>query len=629
MTKKSFFKICIFSFLAVLGLNIDLSIVTSLDNFLIEGVTLDFYQARNELLHESILSSVILFSGFSGNNVLWVGIFIAFCFLFYYATGINERRIKKYSIVMATVLASLYVIGFSINNYYSLTTVIGGRTALVKSIVAITGISLIFYALLLILFNAIQKTEINKGERIWLLECDRKAFWMRLFIIGLCWLPYLIVYFPGIVSVDTFNQISQALNESTLTNHHPLFMTGLFGLFIRFGLLFNSANTGVMLYSLMQMFICAVSFSYVIHVLAKKNINVYIRLFTFIFFALHPINAFYAMTMYKDTLFAIAFMLLTLGTIQLISSPEEFLGVKRNLFIYSALCTLLFLTRNNGLYIVLILLPILVLVLKGYRKKLSVITAMVITVFISMKFISGLVGAQSGSIGEALSVPLQQITRTVINHGENIKYEDRKLIEKILPYDRLPQLYDPVFADPVKESGIFNEVVFRNNIGAYISLWFRWLIKYPETYIEAFLCQTHGYWYPDIENAIVMRSVDPNEYGVHQVKIVPSIVEQAFSGIFVIRVFPVISMLLSIGFVVWIVFILAIILMLKREKYLLISFLPAILLWLSCLASPVSGMFRYVYGLFLILPLLISVTLQASCWQRQFIGDTDSTISID
>jgi len=615
MSKNKFLKITIFSFLAILSLNLDLSVVTSFDHLLIEGVTLEFYQDRNNVIHESILATVILFSSFSGNSVLWLGIFLALWGLFFYALSDKDNRVKKYSALTAVIFSLMYVIGFSINRYYGLDAVLGSKTAFIKSCIAFIGISLFFYAIFLIFYDKVSKVCLDSGREVFLLEAGKKQFFIRLIVILCCWMPYLIIYLPGIVNVDTHFQISQAIGESPLSSHHPIFLTGVFGMFYKFGLLFGIPNLGILLFSIFQMLICALAFTYVIHVMAKQGINVYIRIFTFAFFALHPMNAFYAITMYKDTLFGIVFMLLVLKTIQMVIMPDEFFMFNINVYVYSALCGALYLIRNNGLYIVIILLPALFLVLKNYRKKVLIVVGIFAAILITMGVISSVLNVKSGSIGEALSIPLQQIARVVTVHGDGISSDDRGLINDILPFDRLHELYDPFISDPVKDVGVFDDAVFRSNLKGYLSLWVKWFFKYPGMYIEAFLCQSHGYWYPDLDNGIVIRSIDPNHYGLHQVKLLPSFVEQAFSGIFVFRVFPVFSMLVSIGFAVWVLIMLAFILVIKREKQMLVLFLPVLLLWLTCIASPVSGMFRYIYGLFLVLPLLISVSLQLNSWR--------------
>ena len=66
-------------------------------------------------------------------------------------------------------------------------------------------------------------------------------------------------------------------------------------------------------------------------------------------------------------------------------------------------------------------------------------------------------------------------------------------------------------------------------------------------------------------------------------------------------------MFFSIGFAFWIVlFLLCYCIYKKNYKYILI-FVPILALWLTNLASPVCGEFRYMYSLFTCLPIYFSV----------------------
>ena len=618
------FPTTVCAFLATLALNVDLSPVASLDGFRIEGYPITRYQEVNGNLSDSMTVIAAFFSGFSGDSVLWLPVFFALCMVFRRAAAVKDPRIVKYSAAAAIGFSLLYVVGFSINNYHDLTAVIGSWTAFWKCLVAFTGISLVFYALLAIFFDKAANADLTvKRAAFWgniLDDNNAKAFFGRLAIIFICWLPYLVVYMPGLLLSDTTYQIAQAMGDANLTSHHPVFMTGLFGIFIRFGLLLGSANTGVLLYSLTQMFLAAAAYSHVISHMAKHNVHSFIRIFTFIFFALYPVHAFYAISMWKDTLFSIVFMLLTLKMIDMIACPEEFFTGKKNTFVFALLCTALFLTRNNGLHIVLILLPVLLLIFREHWKRISAIIFVFAVSFAALQAINVALDVQKGSVGEALSIPLQQIARTVAAHGDSLSESDRSLIDSILPYEDLPRLYIPALSDPVKD--VFDATVFESAKSAYIKLWWRFLTRYPLACLEAFLCQTHGYWYPDIDEWIAARVVAENNYGIHFEHIVPSFVDNVFSGVFVFRLFPVVSMLVSIGFAAWLTVIMAMVLILKRRYEFLLAFLPAFALWLTCIASPFSGQFRYAYGLFLVLPILAAAALQ--CGSAIYRGDKTS-----
>lgn len=610
---KNRWPIILCAFLATLGLNIDLSLVTSFENFRIEGHSLSQRLENEGTLLGSSEMIASFFTGFSGNSIKWLCIFIALCFLFFHAADIKESRVQKYSKIAAIIFSLFYVLGFSINQYGSLILITGSLISFLKCLLAFIGITLAFYALLVILFaRVINNNSPRQDIKTYrLLDTGKKAFWQRLALIFVCWLPYLIAYLPGIVMTDTVYQIAQVVGDHSLSNHHPIFMTAFIGLFIRIGLLLGNINIGVAFYSVIQMLMIAAAFSYVLSFMAERNSSVRLRMFTLLFFMLYPVHAFYSITMWKDSLFSVAFMLLTLKTIHMISEPALFFKLTKNVVIYGLLCVSLFLTRNNGLYIILILVPVLFIFFRKYWPRFLVIIGIFAFSLIVTQIISSALNVQKGSIGEALSIPLQQLARTVKYHGDSISVADEELIASILAYDQLPELYNPINADPVKFYTTFNETAFRAEMGAYLKLWGRLLTEYPLTYLEAFLCHTHGYWYPDFDEVGIRAGrIAPNDYNIHFINIVPAFIENALSGIFVSRLIPAVSMLLSIGFAVWITVILALLIMLKKNHKYLIAFIPALLLWLTCLASPVSGMFRYIYGLFLVLPLLFYIAFQ-------------------
>jgi hypothetical protein len=597
------------SFLATLGLNIDLSIDISLENFLIEGYSISRYEQVTGYLSKSMEIIATFFASFQGNSVLWFGIFIAIFLLFDHSFKIKDIKLKRYSIITSLIFSLMYLVGFSINKYDSLITF--GGFGIVKNCISFFGITLLFYSLLLQLFDKILSFNINDipSMSFIIFDSSKRSFIIRSGLIFICYVPYLIVFLPGFFPPDTNYQVNQSFGYIFLSNHHPLFTTAIFSIFIKFGLFLGSANLGLLSFSFFQMLIMAFSFSYVIQYMNKKGVHFYIQALSLLYFMFYSPHAFYSITMWKDTIFGIVFMLLTIQTIQLVDNINIYLKNKNNIVVYGLLCSALFLTRHNGFYILLLFLPILFIFYRQYYKYLLMILSCIIIFYVIIQVFSSVYNIKKGAIGEALSLPLQQITRVVVDNEKQLSHKDKELIGKLLVFDRLTELYNPQISDPIKSPSVFNEKVFKDNKIKYFGLWIKLLFKYPKAYIEAFLCHTLGYWFPDINYWVVLRDICDNHYNIHYYRIVPNFVDNAFAGIFVFRVFPAISMLISIGFAVWVTVILTLIFILKKSyKYLLVIFL-IFLLWLSCLASPVSGQFRYIYGLFLVLPVLFSVAL--------------------
>ena len=58
--------------------------------------------------------------------------------------------------------------------------------------------------------------------------------------------------------------------------------------------------------------------------------------------------------------------------------------------------------------------------------------------------------AEASSMGEMLSVPLQQTARFVKYHEEDVSASDKEIIDSIVDYSILADNYDPRIADPIK-----------------------------------------------------------------------------------------------------------------------------------------------------------------------------------
>ena len=73
----------------------------------------------------------------------------------------------------------------------------------------------------------------------------------------------------------------------------------------------------------------------------------------------------------------------------------------------------------------------------------------------------------------------------------------------------------------------------------------------------------------------------------------------------------IISWTTSLGLIMWLIFLIFGYTIYKKEYRYILAFTPIILLWLTCIASPVSGDLRYIYAsyttlpIYLLLPILI------------------------
>ena len=447
-------------------------------------------------------------------------------------------------------------------------------------------------------------------------------FLFSLIVMLLFWLIYMIAFYPLILSKDPSFQIKQFFNVKTkyidyviplsdkvnLTNHHPVFHTMLLGGSIKLGRLLGSDNLGLFIYAIMQSITLASSLAYTIYYLYKKKKSLVLSFILLMIYSLVPMFPFYAMSAVKDTLYTavIIFFVITLFTI--LDDKE----IKTSKYVVLLLLSiLLYLLRNNGIYVVVGT----ILVLAIYRRKefiyLTAVLLFVISTYISYdKILLPALKIPAGSIRETLSVPFQQTARYVKEHGDSIPLEDKKKIDKVLEYDTLKDRYNPNLADPVKNK--YNKYTTKKELKDYFGVWKKELLKHPDTYIEATLNNTFGYFYPDTSNWYIYSGKNNNKLitednlvNYHYNKLVPlRIVLSAYGIIF--PYIPLIGLISNIGFSAMLLLTIIVYLLISKDRKYIIAMLPSLLSLAICFISPANTYFRYSMPFTFLIPFYVS-----------------------
>lgn len=447
-------------------------------------------------------------------------------------------------------------------------------------------------------------------------------FLFSLIVMLLFWLIYMIAFYPLILSKDPSFQIKQFFNVKTkyidyviplsdkvnLTNHHPVFHTMLLGGSIKLGRLLGSDNLGLFIYAIMQSIILASSLAYTIYYLYKKKKSLVLSFILLMIYSLVPMFPFYAMSAVKDTLYTavIIFFVITLFTILDDKQIKTFKYI-----VLLLLSILLYLLRNNGIYVVVGT----ILVLAIYRRKefiyLTAVLLLVISTYISYdKILLPALKIPAGSIRETLSVPFQQTARYVKEHGDDIPLEDKKKIDKVLEYDTLKDRYNPNLADPVKNK--YNKYTTKKELKDYFGVWKKELLKHPDTYIEATLNNTFGYFYPDTSNWYIYSGKNNNKLitednlvNYHYNKLVPlRIVLSAYGIIF--PYIPLIGLISNIGFSAMLLLTIIVYLLISKYRKYIIAMLPSLLSLAICFISPANTYFRYSMPFTFLIPFYVS-----------------------
>lgn len=550
---------------------------------------------------------------FTGNSILWVMFFVLIYWLLNKISNEKNTRLKIYCIILAIILATFEVVGHSIDIYLNLSGILETRITIIKSLIKWFGYLIMIYGILVNLCIKLENTDFSKGNVKWFTKNKRTFFWIWGFIF-FAWMPYFFNYYPGVISPDSMSQICQSLGIIDVTNHHPVFHTFFISIAMNMGKLLENYNIGVAIYSLVQMLVASGIFSFAIYYMSKRGVDYRFRILAVLFYAFYPVNALYNITMWKDIPFAVAMLVFTIMMTEIAINKECFMKsrVKNVLLAISMLLVVLF--RNNGFYVILLTIPCLFIFAMKHYKKLIVISGIVlITYFIWKGPVFSLLNIKPGSSREALSIPLQQFARITKNHSETLTEDEKWRIYKYLPTDNLAELYTPKISDPVKN--YFSNEGFEEDKMGLIKLYTKLAIKYPKATIESFLCNNFGYWYPEAIHWVVGREVmettaeKEKELDLKNTPIIELEGLEKFDSLLDRRDLPLNSMLYSIGFVFWIILIMIMYAMYKKKYNLIIIYIPIVILWLTTNASPVYGEYRYIYGMFTCLPLLIGIHL--------------------
>lgn len=419
-------------------------------------------------------------------------------------------------ILLATVTT------FCSNAYTQYAGVPSGERKVLFLLLQIGIWTLVGFAAEFILAKCFRKREPSAGEPYEL------RFGMRGQIAGmvLCWLPYLIVFAPGLVNYDTVNQLNdffdgispvwfgfvegQETVVALLNDHHPVFVTLLFSLFLMLGKLVRCPELGIFLYCLCQMIFGAGIFVLFLDTLKKRGMGKRVYFGIYAFLSLSPFVGFYMATMLKNTLHAIIFVWYLWYYLRMINGEYESRWRKGFLVVSLLLC----LTQKTGIWLVL-LCDVGLLMQKGqktHRKAILLNAALTFGVMFLLlpRIVFPILQIYPGGKQEILGTCFQQTAKVVYDGAEEVSEEERQVIDAVFDYDRIPELYDPHNTDNIKAT--FRLHATTEDILQYMELWLRWGLRHPIKYLYATL-NTCGCYFAPVETISVYEQI-PSTDGV-------------------------------------------------------------------------------------------------------------------
>lgn len=565
------------------------------------------------------LFAIMRLTGMSTKSPASVILFMVFLYIF---SKLHSDRVESRILSGDSLLALILSVFFSVSTLAARYSIILGSltsTLFCAIILLFTGAGLfvIYYHLAIWILQATPALKLTgAGYSYAWLPYAAAAFCL------VCWIPYFLYEYPAVMTPDSINQYAQIIGAYELSNHHPVIHTALIGFFYKIGLsLTGDVAFGLALYTMAQMLFMAFVAGYVVRTLQKAGAITPVMVITICFYALMPYNGAYVITMWKDipfagcmTLFAAALMRFLLRGNRAASAdavPRLSVSEYVTLVIpYILSGILLCLLRTNGWYAFAVSVPFILIT---YRKSLKTMIPIHLIILVMVLFVKypvmNIYNIRQADFVESLSIPVQQIARVVAN-GESLSESQSAFVGQIIDLEMVPTVYQPDVSDNIKnlirQSG--NEYL-ESHKGDFFRTWLSIGVSHPRTYFDAYVAQTNGYWYPDVNSEVGLADgIYPNEFGLTwQPVIRGNVIIKIKEILFKLPdLIPLYGLLWSMGFMLWLILVLAALSLRSGKTANTLICLPFLLLVLTlCIATPVATEFRYAYSLFYALPVLL------------------------
>ncbi len=440
----------------------------------------------------------------------------------------------------------------------------------------------------------------------------------------LCRIPWLLYSYPGILTPDSINQFEQVLKMKPYSNHHPWLHTMTISLFYHIGTLFSSTtNHAFVFYTLFQICFMALAVSYLLWMLGKYTKNLPLLVGLLAVYAFLPYHNVMAVCIWKDVMFA--------GTLLFFSASLFYLlkeGMNRHTvcscILYFISGFLMCLYRSNGWYAFLLTLPFLMI---SFSRQWKIAYPVHLLLLGLVLFVKGPVmehfDVTQPDFIESVSIPLQQVGR-VIATGKELTKEQEELLAQSINLEAVPQLYTEYISDNMKELvRTYHPEYFLSHKKEYFKLWIELGLKYPDTYLDAYVAQTKGYYSPSaVYEVAEADGIVENDTGLYR--------EYLINGKFTVKlrevllklqeIIPLYGAFWSMGSLFWFSLLFLGLAICKRGIFSLrlpMNWLDLLTVWMPgiaviatlLIATPVAIEFRYAYHLAYCIPLYASIML--------------------
>ena len=342
------------------------------------------------------------------------------------------------------------------------------------------------------------KRRFRKAGRWFSKLSDRRFYFLCAAVLFLSWIPVLLASWPGIFSYDSGWQLA-AFVDGTVTGHHPILHTALLGVTRMIGHALSGSGqagnqTGALLYSLIQMAAMAALYGQLCLYLRQRRAPGWLQLVSLLFLGFHPVNGLMALCATKDSLFTAVFTVFIIQLLRMTEDREGFFSSGKRQILFCVTVCFLFALRNNGFHMFLVCIPFLLFVFRRFWKRMLVLILVCLAFYgVYNGPVYSALGIEHSDPREMCSVLMQSAARVYNLDNQGLTEEEKEAFLSIISEEGMNS-YLSRFADPVK--AYFNGKKFAENPWPFLRAWFSAGMRHKKMYLDSFLVNTFGYWYP-------------------------------------------------------------------------------------------------------------------------------------
>ncbi len=580
---------------------------------------------------------------FQSYDITVILLVLVLSYFYRYVSGLNGT--KRCNLFLACIFSAFMVLGESYDKTDSWNLVFNTiNFQWLKVIIRFSGYAVFFFYCINLIFYKADNIHLNSFEfpkknkvLIWYIKClGKKPFITAFMTLFICYIPYMVVSYPGIAGYDMHIQIMQSYPEAGiyapaytqelflkegvyLNNHHPIVHTLLLHLFFEIGnIFFGSYNCGLFLFAMAQMIVLFLAIAIVVALMIEINVPVSKVCLVLLYYIISPRMQSYMFLVTKDVLFS-AFSLMFLVVLFYMNQKCE----KKHYVLFGISVLGVFWFRNDGKYLLILSFVIIAILVKNLRRVMlwSVLCLTLFSFFWS-NILLPVCGVIPGSVREVLSIPFQQTARYVRDSSTPLTKDEEDAISAVLDYDIIADRYDPEVSDNVKST--YKNGASKEDLIRYFIVYVKMFFKHPSHYIQATFNNYYYYFYPGPRLSDYygyhysssnfdklndkMKDFNINIYYPETFNDWRDIYEKLREGI---ARLPVVSVFVSAASYNWVLILLFFYCVQRGKKKGLALLVPLCIQLLISLAGPTNGWyFRYTYPIAVCLPATLFLCLR-------------------